>query len=289
MFNLKKKSEKNLSLDILYKDEIDTILNAFNIPENLGRGYFDFYSNIGKELEDYQLRNFIDDIVSDISAYTPISVRYGVSKLVIIPQNFPFVIKIPFNGCFYFNDSEMPDFGEKYSEKDFSTSKEYYDFITEKEEEWAVENFEESTFFEPFTEANKEFPEDYCFEEFQIYETVKDRGFSDFFANTIFYTEKDGRKIYIQEKACTYKAGGKTSPSKKSLNKVQKLGIHSYFGNSWIALAIDFYGEALVQKFLDYIEIDEDDIDVGNDMHNDNYGYRLDGSPCIIDFSGWRE
>ena len=34
---------------------------------------------------------------------------------------------------------------------------------------------------------------------------------------------------------------------------------------------------------------DEDELCLWEDMHNGNLGYRLDGTPCFIDFSGWRD
>lgn len=55
----------------------------------------------------------------------------------------------------------------------------------------------------------------------------------------------------------------------------------------WWAAALKYYGFEKVKQFAKYIMSEEQDIcDVLADLHQENFGFREnDGSPCIIDFS----
>ena len=52
----------------------------------------------------------------------------------------------------------------------------------------------------------------------------------------------------------------------------------------WLARAIEYYGEAAVNDLLAFIELEGI-----NDFHTENIGFREDGSPVILDYSGYRE
>lgn len=182
---------------------------------------------------------------------------HGVSKLVFVLKEQDWVIKIPFNG-YYSNvlDDETCEYGK------------------EEEEYW--------TFFQYAAENGW----DYCNVELEKYESVQSRGLECFFADTRYLcSDKNNYPIYIQEKVIPCSDDKeKRTPSKKSLELVKD---KHYFNDEWVAIAIDFYGEHKVKQFLDYIE----NIDpiISDDLHTGNYGYRPDGSPCLLDFSGWSE
>ena len=55
----------------------------------------------------------------------------------------------------------------------------------------------------------------------------------------------------------------------------------------WIAICLDKYGKSKVERFLYYCE--NIDLDILDDIHNGNYGYRTNGTPCIIDYSGYAD
>lgn len=176
---------------------------------------------------------------------------HGVSKFVFVLKECDWVIKIPFNG-FYLNcwDETTGDYNEEWS---------------------------------PFNGANGW---DYCNIELEKYEEVQSRGLECFFADTRYLcSDRNYHPIYIQEKVipCSNDKTKRT-PSNKALEFVKN---KSYFNSTWVAIAIDFYGEEKVNQFLDYI-MNIDPVIYG-DLHDGNYGYREDGSPCLLDFSGWCE
>ena len=51
--------------------------------------------------------------------------------------------------------------------------------------------------------------------------------------------------------------------------------------------AIMYYG---VEKYIRFMQLCMDRFpDVLGDLHSENYGYRTDGSPVLIDFSSWND
>ena len=54
---------------------------------------------------------------------------------------------------------------------------------------------------------------------------------------------------------------------------------------NWIANAIEKYGLEAYRKFVDFIYNQRPE--VSGDLHLGNVGYRLDGTPCILDYAGW--
>ena len=50
----------------------------------------------------------------------------------------------------------------------------------------------------------------------------------------------------------------------------------------WLAAALKKYGKEKVDKFVDFIN----EFDV-NDLHSANVGFRNNGDPVLIDYSGW--
>lgn len=180
----------------------------------------------------------------------------GVSKLVIVPDEFSFVVKIPFNGHY----------------------------------EWDEESEEEK--FYSFENACDEAPDDYCMDEYNKYLSLKKAGFADIAAETTIICNIDGRNFYAQEKVLSYYEGKTRShPSKESYEKATSLERKYQVGftDDWVAAVIETYGEEFWKKFLDWNESQCSRDSVLTDMHTGNYGYRMDGRPVIFDISGWRD
>ena len=273
--------KKTKKIEETYKTIIDSILDSFTIPANFG-------TCENGEIENIYYKH-IKRLCKHISKkITPITIEHGVSKLVIIPRDYPFVIKIPFIGIFEVNDDLIPKFYDYEGHKNPDELAEFYNKQSKTKSKWMKQHYKEILSFYEFENACDEDCSDYCLDELQKYEKVANKDFSAFFAKTFWYCNKNGRNIYIQEKANPYSSSRSTIiPSKKSAEKANKLSAD--FPKDWLAVAIECYGENIVESFLNYADIDEDDIEIYCDMHYGNFGYRPNGTPCLIDFSGWRD
>lgn len=182
----------------------------------------------------------------------------GISKAVIMVQDMPFVIKIPFNGM-HWRDYEYNEEEDDYEEVDHQ--------------------------FYPFRVH-----EDYCDFEMELVETAQERGFEQFVLDTIcIYEDKHGRKYYMQERAV---------PSRRYYGKTPTaISEHSYevaasmskgycrCDENWRAAVVEYYGEAMWITFVDWNAMNG--LGILDDMHGGNYGYREDGTPVLIDISGF--
>ena len=181
------------------------------------------------------------------------SIRWGVSKIVIISSKLQnIVIKIPFNG--YYNDCDE----EIY----------WNDFI------WATGS-----------DSN-----DYCLSEYEKYKKLKIYNLDCFVAKTWYYKTIDGVRIFLQERVVPNDDSYKIkAPSKKSQDLADKWYEEDKINmnTEWIAICLDKYGKSKVERFLYYCE--NIDLDILDDIHNGNYGYRTNGTPCIIDYSGYAD
>lgn len=179
------------------------------------------------------------------------SIDYGTSKLVIFSPKFGgVVIKIPFNG-YFLDDGEWLDFE-----------------------------------FAPGSDCA-----DYCNAEWEKYNELKALKLDCFVAKTYYYKTIDGTKVFLQDCAIPYgDAYLDNVPSKNSLelakawHKTRKFhGLNS----DWIANCVDKYSKAKTEKFLNYCN--NCDNDILADAHEANFGYRLNGTPCIFDFSNFSD
>lgn len=176
-------------------------------------------------------------------------INFGVSKMVIISPNFNnIVIKIPFNG----------EFDEEF--------------------EWF-----------PFKWANSSDHSDYCLAEYEKYRQLKTYGLNCFVAKTFPYKTIDGIRIFIQEKVIPEEemCSSEFIPSLKSkeLARKWKEEGQSIFDTFWFANCLDKYGQSKVQRFLYYCN--NIDLDILEDIHEGNYGYRENGTPVILDYSNF--
>lgn len=178
------------------------------------------------------------------------SYYHGVSKVCFLFEEYDWVAKIPFNGyeCCVYEDDE-----ENFYWEEFNVNGVY----------------------------------DFCNEELLNYEHAMELGIERFFAETRYFcSTKSNHPIYIQEKI-TPVANDKEerTPSEVSLSKIDNKYNRTGCDKTWLASALDFYGEELFERFLDFIN--EKHPEIGRDLHYRNVGYRKDGSPCILDFSGF--
>ena len=187
----------------------------------------------------------------------PIEVCHGVSKMAIIIPGCSLVIKIPFNGQW------------KYEERYNKETGEY-----EEGEEY----------FEPFYEY-----EDYCALEESVYKNAEAAGFDQYLAKTSFYKAIKNCYVYVQEKVFVLYSDKASTPTYDSRRKI-KARRDGYIGTSDLsACFIDFFGEDAFEKFYNYCVYgdDEHEMCIDDDLHAGNIGFRADGSPVILDYSGW--
>ena len=176
-------------------------------------------------------------------------INFGISKMVIISPSFNnVVIKIPFNGEF------------------------------DEHAEWF-----------PFEWANGSSSSDYCLAEYEKYCRLKTYGLDCFVAKTIKYKTIDNVRIFIQEKVIPEEDTCSLDfiPSLKSkelARRWQEEG-QSIFDTLWFANCLDKYGQSKVQRFLYYCN--NIDLDILEDTHEGNYGYRENGTPVILDYSNF--
>ena len=180
-------------------------------------------------------------------------IRTGVSKVVIIPHDTSYVLKIPYRGA------------------------------KEGEESW------------DFHYAGNEIRDwDYCETEAEIYDAFKAEGLECFLAKTVRYGEDaTGYPLYIQEK-CITSYDYEDLDSNYTYDYTEIKAFRSMFAcgmavdnNTWNTKAIMYYG---VEKYIHFMQFCLDRFpDVLDDLHRENYGYRTDGSPVLIDFSSWND
>ena len=180
-------------------------------------------------------------------------IRTGVSKVVIIPHDSSYVLKIPYRGA---RDGE-----------------DYYDFhyAGNKIRDWDYCETE-AEIYDAFKAEGLE-----CF----LAKTVR------------YGEDATGYPLYIQEKCITsYDYEDSDSKytyddtERKAFRSMFACGI-AVANNTWNMKAIMCYG---VEKYIRFMQFCMDRFpDVLNDLHSGNYGYRTDGSPVLIDFSSWND
>ena len=244
---------KNLEL---YKEII--------IPDMFGQNEYD---------ENEIVLDFIDNINEKYGACC----YSGASKLCIVPQESEYVIKLPFLGEIYYDENGKP-------------------------------------VLICFNYAKTENRWDYCKAELELYSKAADAGFAIFLAKTEeFGTTKSGHPMYIQEKVnvygdCRHKYKKNVSDNAKSktatvLEKYRDRYMHNRLndemteedfigytfaetGETFLSYLIDAYSYENVAKFAKWVY--ENAREIAADLHWGNIGFReSDGTPCLLDFSGY--
>lgn len=199
----------------------------------------------------------------------------GISKLAIVAESLGEVaIKVPFNGCY--------EYSEEYY--DYLHSDEY-DYEDDDDEEW---DFERKYSFEKFCGGGGRYNDDYCAEEYAAYKELKELGYEKFVAETELLGGINGMYILVQEFVTSMNDfDKKVINSKKAIETSERIREDYCTANNvdddWVAACVEHYGEELSEKFFNYTE--EDGYSILADAHWGNYGYRENGSPCILDFS----
>ena len=130
---------------------------------------------------------------------------------------------------------------------------------------------------------------DYCDKEAIIYDEAVDAGVEEFFAKTELAGYAGcGRPLYKSERVFEYMSEETANirskePSQKAKNSANN-SCYCVLPFGWLARAYDYYGEEKVEKLIAFL--DEFDI---RDLHDGNIGFRKNGAPVLLDYSGYRE
>lgn len=219
------------------------IVKKLNFPSELGcdNGYF-------------CLDIISDELIDNGFKEEEFELHHGISKVVIIFEKFPFVIKIPFLGRWY--------------------------------DEYDEENNEFYSEFERFTCAPSINGDDYCEAETNTIKEMIFYGYEDIVAYEICLGIFNGVAFYIQEKVRPYNCEFHYTPSEDSLNIARNIDIdYGYCDDNWRASVIELYGEEYWRSFVEWVDDGREYI--LNDMHIGNYGYDYEGKPVLFDVSGF--
>ena len=201
----------------------------------------------------YRLHSYFPDIQFELIT--------GCSKAVIISDELPFVIKIPFNGVWY--------------------EKERYD--EESEPEYYFDYFH-------FNKNNE--PTDYC--EIELHNTIKAKveGFREFFPDINYLGRFGDTRFYIQEKVqnikmCPFKLSNDGLTWARSIGADKDQWDYFICNEEWRAAVYDLYGKEKLFQLVDWAVFNK--LEWLNDLHSGNYGFSMDGKPIILDVSGFFE
>lgn len=212
------------------------------------------YANFD-EFSEYTYQDNVLDIFRE-KYKKPWYYETGASKLVIIPENEDFVIKIPFEGMY--PEAEWDDENEEYYESEF----------------------------EHFCGADTNNEWDYCEVEAERYELSKTYGVEQCFAKCEKIAEIDGYPIYIQQKAKMYNCLEKSNHTEEDIKSVSKICSDNYyecFNKEWLGDVFNYFGEKIFNIFMQFLS----DFNV-NDLHSGNLGY-INGKPVLVDYSSWND
>lgn len=197
--------------------------------------------------EDAEETYAIEDVYHQLD--DDVKTAYGASKFVII-LNDDEVVKVPFNGCYWYDDDA--EGGMRFDE--FNNN-------------------------------------DYCATEAAVYADAVALGVEKFFASTKYYGSTiDHTPIYVAERVYTLyendELRNNITTTKDSIDKAKEISkeYHKYFPQIWLEKAVEYYGEKAVIDLMAFIELEHI-----NDFNTGNVGFRKDGSPVILDYSGYEE
>ena len=190
------------------------------------------------------------------------SLAAGITKLVIIPTNRSYVIKIPFSGLYRLTDLHYKD-------------NEEIDYVA-------------STFTQLSNVAD-----DICYEENEVCDNFTEDTCS-IIAKNIYITNLNNIPIYIQEKIDhtvsveAYKSSDIKCQELGAMTTEIKIAQHLYFFKDCTVFPIH-YLYLLLKKYGIYRTMNicyevEDNI---NDLHRNNYGLSREGMPILIDIGGY--
>ena len=234
---------------LLLEDKLSEIKNELYIYGNFGCNYE----------EDIEYGEAIDTLWDELHNFTNISILRGVSKAAIISENSSYILKVPFNGEYVYEHNED-------------------------------DNEDENEVFEKFYCANNSKNNwDYCRLELENYKEAEAAGLECFFARTLEYgTTSNGYPVYIQEKVVPsydiWEEKIEFNSDFLSYISNNRHLLNIVYDIEWVASAIYYYG---LEKFFKLLKFAKEHEYMFSDLHDANYGYRLNGEPVILDFAGW--
>lgn len=207
----------------------------------------DILSDFSEDNANYFYQELDSDIKDKFQDFA-----YGASKFVLIPDNYDFVIKIPFKGTYYHTS----------------------------EEDWDEDGFER------FIYADSDNGWDYCEAETKRYELAENKGFNQFLAKTELLGYINDYPVYIQEKCVIFSQTDALSyhSNEEKSKTIATLGKRDFWINiDWLTDVRLYYGEDAFWFFINFIRDEEWD-----DLREDNIGY-IGSQPVLVDYSGYYE
>jgi len=138
-----------------------------------------------------------------------------------------------------------------------------------------------------FTNANCSNGWDYCEAELNILKNAKACGVDICFAHQELIGDINGYPVYAQEKCVIWGQvhnyedyNGEKRVSTE--NYIKRMG-HYCFNECWLSDFLDYYGNEMLEKFLDFIQ--SQDI---TDLHGGNLGY-IGDRPVVVDYGDYHE
>ena len=214
-----------------------------------------------------------DDFVDELISKNGLDCQNGCTKAVFISDESDKVLKIPFFYRAIYNDGSY--FDEELDDWVNDGDNSEYQFYSFKNAGCAGRDN-----YSIFLDTDN----DYCALEAAIYANVeKNTNFAELFAKTeLLCEDKNGYPLYLQEKVKTW---SEESPTVDERNTATQLQSIFYIDRSWLARAIHHYGEEKITSFLKWAQSSK----LVNDLHSGNLGYRENGAPVILDYSGYYE
>jgi hypothetical protein len=220
------------------------------------------------------VHDFDDRIVAPLKHSTQLSFSYdnGVSKGVLLFDNFDKVIKIPFTG--------------RFREEDYDDAVSAWDRGEEDVDEPQWEDFYEDFHSAATPQEIKEGIEakwNYCELEVRLYQKAKMAGLEQYFAAERWIGNAGNIPIYAQEKVIPFDdTHYDEERSKATTQRCKELSLYC-FNPTWIADFFEWYGEDEFIKLSTFLT--ENQI---TDLHDGNIGY-IHGAPVMFDYSSYRE
>lgn len=206
-------------------------------------------------------------LVSDTKKF---AVAAGATKLCIIPKNthYDWVIKIPLTGIYTY----------AYMLDDIDTTTKGPGFISALEES----GLDDETLIKI-----AEFDTDYVAEEESLegdmfnslaYKLLAHNFFVGMYGDIPVYVQERAEKVY----ACSnHSYDYQPKMSEKIMDMITSITAHTELEYGWLFDVVLYYGMMKAADMLYDIEL------YCSDLHNENYGYRKDGTPIIIDYGGY--
>ena len=210
----------------------------------------------------FSTKNISDDIFDRLPRDFSYDWAEGETKLVIIPFDYNWVIKIPYNGYA----------GKRMTNGTICHYADYFDYgSTDIRHFW-----------------------DYCYTESCLYQKARTKKIAEIFAKEIYIGSINGYPIYAQQKAEGYDMEA-CSFSELKITKEESEYLGSILQNNdtsvgpsfttstytWLADVLIYYGRVFLNKVLSFIKKNEI-----SDLHSGNVGY-INNRPVIIDYSSF--